>query len=46
MAGPCALPPTRETERVTSMAKRNPEAKSHWSKTTWPSVMEMRLVGM
>ena len=46
MALTCAAPPTRLTELPTLMAGRIPELKRSVSKKTWPSVMEMTLVGM
>ena len=38
--------PTRLTELPTLMAGRMPELNRSVSKKTWPSVMEMTLVGM
>ena len=41
-----ASPPTRETERPTLIAGRNPALKRSASKKSCPSVMEMTFVGM
>ena len=46
MALTWAALPTRLTELPTLMAGRMPELNRSVSKKTWPSVMEMTLVGM
>ena len=46
MAFTWAALPTRLTELPTLMAGRMPELNRSVSKKTWPSVMEMTLVGM
>ena len=46
MALTWAALPTRLTELPTLMAGRMPELNRSVSKKTWPSVMEITLVGM
>ena len=46
MALTCAAPPTRDTEMPTLMAGRTPWLNRSDSRKTWPSVIEMTLVGM
>ena len=41
-----AAPPTRETEMPTLIAGRTPWLNRSDSRKTWPSVIEMTLVGM
>ncbi|SLI50580.1 Uncharacterised protein [Mycobacteroides abscessus subsp. abscessus] len=41
-----AAPPTRETEVPTLIAGRTPLLNRSDSRKTWPSVIEMTLVGM
>ena len=42
----CAAPPTRDTEMPTLIAGRTPWLNRSDSRKTWPSVIEMTLVGM
>ena len=42
----CAAPPTRDTELPTSTAGRTPDLNRLSCTYTWPSVIEITLVGM
>ncbi len=46
MALTWAAEPTRDTEMPTSMAGRTPDLNRSSCRYTWPSVMEITLVGM
>ena len=46
IAGGCATAPMRETLRPMSIAGRRSRSKRPFSRKIWPSVIEIRLVGM